>query len=145
MLVRPLIPSQMPKLLGNFDSSTDAKLMAELAEFAQNEPSEASSWLELRKKSDLLLLEETMRLESGGAGARLNPNQKIGACLISSLGSIAVHDLDCAITALNKARRLAASSPQSELDRHAVLESIGLTRELVDELEVKLRRYKPCL
>lgn len=147
MLVRPLIPSQMPKLLGNFNSSTDAKLMAELAEFAQNVPSDANSWLELRRKSDLALLEETLRLESGGGGvgARLNPNQKIGACLISSLGSIAVHDLDGAITALNKARRLASSSLQSELDRHAVLESIGLTRELVDELESKLRRYKPCL
>ncbi len=145
MLVRPLLPSQMPKLLGSLDSSGDAILIAELAEFAQEAPCDANSWLELRKKSDLALLEETLRLESGDVGASLNTNQKIGAYLISSLGSIAVHDLDGAITALNKARRLSTSSSQSELDRHAVLESIGLTRELVDELESKLRRYKHCL
>lgn len=145
MLVRPLIPSQMPKLLGDADLCRESKLMAELVEFAKITPGDASSWADLRRKSDLALMEGALRLESGGAGSVLTPNQKIAAYLISSLGSVAVHDLDSAVTALNKARRIADTTPPSALDRHAVMESIGLTRELIDELEGKLRRYKPCL
>ncbi|MBX9570049.1 MAG: hypothetical protein K2X77_14210 [Candidatus Obscuribacterales bacterium] len=154
MLVRPLMPSQMPKLLGRVESPSDAldgnvtsenTLLSELADLATQVPENANAWLVLKRKSDLALLEETLRKESGSADSRLTLNQKIGACLISSLGSIAVHDLDGAISSLNKARRFRDSAKQESLYLQAALEAIGLVRELTDELEKKLSRYNRCI
>lgn len=148
MLVRPLMPSQMPKLLGRAELERENKLMEELSELAKkipnNSPDDANSWIELGRRSDLLLLEDALRLEGGSPESSMNTNQKIGACLISSLGAIAVHDLDTAITSLNKARRVRDLSKPESIDRSAVMEAIGLVRELTDELEKRLSRYQRC-
>ena len=144
MLVRPLMPSQLPKLLGA-DSNRESKLLIELAELAAKSPLEATSWTSLAMRSDIALLQDSMQQESGADDGKLNSNQRIAACLLSALGSIATHDLETALSSVNSARRTFNSAPVESLDRHAALESIGLVRELTDELDRKLSRYNRCM
>lgn len=69
--------------------------------------------------------------------------QKMAASILLCLYLVSVHDLKGAQGALEAAK---AIKPQSDQERVIFMESLGLVRFLIDDLDKALSRYRgPCL
>lgn len=130
MLVKPLLPSHIASMLAG-PQSVRAQGFIDLLDAI---PMSENDWSTLRRESNVFILEPE---------EFSHPKQKLALCLLSSLGSIAVHDLLSSKGSLVDARSYLKSSLIAESERGPILESLGLVKELQDELETKLGRYRP--
>ncbi|MBX9724523.1 MAG: hypothetical protein K2X81_24155 [Candidatus Obscuribacterales bacterium] len=136
MLVKPLKPSSIEKLInaglsksGCLEHVTDELAPGKLLELVNAAVSEGNR-PDGRKESRHCVQNMEQRL--------------FAAYVCHALWCIKVNDSQEAKTAIDKASRLAGVK-ESAIDKTVVLETLGLLRSLVDQLDDLLSRYRPCL
>lgn len=146
MLVKPLVPSQIDKLIAWDSCEPETDSAAASLEWVANALRSASYNLDLRKHMSncRTVLESAASKAAKDSQPRLIATNRLFACLLlESLLHLSVHDCQPAKYFFHKARSLYVMEADL-IDKQIALEALGLVGALVWELDRRLSRIEPC-
>lgn len=143
MLVNPLMPTYIRELIGSQFHADELNRIVDLAAIF---PEDANKWFTVRNAANKAVVSIRSSAALDEKSKQEKNRQELAALLLASLGSIALHDAVFARECFRESLKLSKAVPKNDrAERTRILESLGLVRSLLEELEERLGSYKNCM